>query len=320
SFASAPAKAPAKMRGPAPPTCTRRNLKDAVIMDQPPLCTEPGCRLPALFQAEQCRQHLPDPTRYQQKILSSLHDADGANLARVDLRQVEIMQARLAGATLTATILDGTVVEQTVLARANLHGISARGATFLEIDGTGMDASGAVLTATRWLHANLEDGRFVRAIWESAELDGVELARADLSYASLRQTAFSRCTLTESWFTEADLAEATLNGCDLSWAVLAGINGEGLSLQRAALFTTSFVGAFLDGADLTETWAEQARFSGAVLTGARLSGANLQRAIFREADLRGADLRQADLRGAIFERANLEGADLTGANLDGANM
>lgn len=289
-------------------------------MDTYPLCTANGCRLPALFQARHCRQHLPDAVLYHRLLPGLLREAAGANLARVDLRHAEIRDADLSGAILTGALLDGAQITGTTLTRATLRGASARGAVFCEIDAEGLDAEHAIFTATRWLHARLDDGLFAGSIWSSSQVRGVEFVRADFTGAVLRHTIFSQCTLTDAWLTLADLTEAEIDACDLSWAILAGARGESLSLQRSALGNVNGVGAFFDGAEFSEVQAAQARFSAATLTGARFTEADLSKAIFREADLRGADLRGADLHGAILERANLESATLAGTCLDNANL
>jgi len=113
------------------------------------LCNVDGCRLPALFGSEYCRQHLPEPARYFARLPGLLGSAQGANLTRVDLRHTELKEVELTGATLTAALLDGAQFSAGVLAGASLRGASARGANFTEMEAERLDASSAILTATR---------------------------------------------------------------------------------------------------------------------------------------------------------------------------
>ncbi|MEU9036487.1 pentapeptide repeat-containing protein [Streptomyces sp. NPDC048352] len=113
--------------------------------------------------------------------------------------------------------------------------------------------------------------------------------------------------------TELDFSGAVLDGADLSssWAYdakLAGARLVGTCFHRSHLN-----GADLSGADATGACFVRADLDDAVLRGTVLDGADLVRA-----DLYGADLRGASLRGARMLGAGLHGADLRGADLSGA--
>ncbi|MEN9203196.1 MAG: pentapeptide repeat-containing protein [Thermostichus sp. DG_1_6_bins_120] len=66
-----------------------------------------------------------------------------------------------------------------------------------------------------------------------ADLSGIHLAGADLSYAD---------------FSGANLTRSNLRGCDLSFADFRGANLSGADLRGCLLFGSNFQGADLEGA------------------------------------------------------------------------
>lgn len=95
---------------------------------------------------------------------------------------------------------------------------------------------------------------------------------------------------------KADLVGANLTGADLSRANLMGADLGKADLREAYLIRADLRGANLREANLRE----------ADLDSADLGGADLREADLREADLGGADLMGADLREANLMGANLE--------------
>ena len=125
-------------------------------------------------------------------------------------------------------------------------------------------------------------------------LDGMNLSRALIMKANLRDTSFIG----------ANLKAAHLEGASLFWAHLEGANLFGAHLEGAGLF-----GAHLQGADLIEAHLQGADLRWAYLEGAYLFGAHLEGADLIEAYLEGANLSgahlddQTDLEGAIYDDA-----------------
>jgi len=103
-----------------------------------------------------------------------------------------------------------------------------------------------------------------------------------------------------------DLSRANLRGANLR-----DTNLHGVDLRRANLGGAHLSGANLHGADLSG-----ADLSGADLSGANLHGVDLSGADLIGADLSGANLSGAFLSGAFLSRADLSGADLSGADLE----
>jgi len=116
---------------------------------------------------------------------------------------------------------------------------------------------------------------------QNKDLQGMNLASANLSHGSFQQSNFSG---------------ATLLGANLEYANLSAIIASRANLQSAHL--------------------AHAILSSANLNGGNLSRADLRFAVLANADLRGADLSGADLTLAVLNQANIEGAVFDGAILD----
>ena len=143
-----------------------------------------------------------------------------------------------------------------------------------------------------------------------ARLGYADLERVDLWKADLKGAFGERANLSEAILGEADLEKADLREADLSGAFLERAN-----LSGAVLRVANLKGGFLLSSKLSDT----------VLVGANLEGASLGLANLQRADLQKAYLEGANLEGAVLENANLEGvrlgeAKLKGADLMGANL
>jgi uncharacterized protein YjbI with pentapeptide repeats len=130
-----------------------------------------------------------------------------------------------------------------------------------------------------------------------AQLQFLNLSRADLYSANLTDAAIFNARLNNANFDSANLTDAIVDHADLTGAEFfdANLTGAVLShsdLAHASLFLASLHGAFLFFANLHDANLHGANLTGAYLTGANLTGANLT-------------------------GANLTGANLTGANLTG---
>jgi len=101
------------------------------------------------------------------------------------------------------------------------------------------------------------------------------------------------------------LAFANLTEVDLS-----GLDLRGIDLHQAQCLKTSFAGANLDGANLSQVMFIEGDF-----TKASLRGVKTERTMFIKTKLTAADLREAQLSQTTFMEADLTGADLTGARL-----
>ena len=109
---------------------------------------------------------------------------------------------------------------------------------------------------------------------------------------------------------------ARLEGLNLSKANLRKADFKLAQLQKANLKGADFSGADFSEADLTEANLEEADlsevdFSRANLTEANLVGSDLRRALLDRVNLALANLTQSNLNRAYFREANLTGADFS---------
>jgi hypothetical protein len=88
-----------------------------------------------------------------------------------------------------------------------------------------------------------DDGKLLgeRKVADGASLVAVELAGADLRWASMQRVDLRR----------ADLRGANFDGADVSWADFDGAKLAGASFRGARMLDTTFQGADLEGADFT---------------------------------------------------------------------
>ncbi|WP_228016729.1 pentapeptide repeat-containing protein [Synechocystis sp. LEGE 06083] len=100
---------------------------------------------------------------------------------------------------------------------------------------------------------------------------------------------------------------------DLAGGKFVGANLNGIDLSNSLLMDSNFRGAILTDSDLSNADLRRTNFRGADLSGAYLEAANLHQGDFRKsslavANLIGTDLRRADLRGATLQNVNFSGA------------
>jgi uncharacterized protein YjbI with pentapeptide repeats len=165
--------------------------------------------------------------------------------------------------------------------------------TYYRYDGQGVDLAGAKLSS-----ATLYDAKLT-----NVKLSGAKLRGADLSFATLTGAQLTNVKLSGANLTRADLTGAHVAGADVNGAKLKRAN-----LTRADLTGASLTDADFNGADLHDANLYSASLSGAKLAGANLAGANLTYADLTRADLTGANLTGANLTGACLRRSNLTGA------------
>ncbi len=155
--------------------------------------------------------------------------------------------------------------------------------------------------------------------WRSAalhelQLQGSDLAGADLRFTNLAASDLTRANLTGALLndsslrlvdlTEADLSDSLLDGADLLKATLTKADFRKARMRRCSLEQANAVDAVFILADLAEARLVMTDFSRATLTGADLTGANME-----WARLIGTDLTLTKLA-----EVRLENADLTNSN------
>jgi uncharacterized protein YjbI with pentapeptide repeats/CheY-like chemotaxis protein len=159
-------------------------------------------------------------------------------------------------------------------------------------DVAAFDVSAVVAEHVAWLKSKGVEGR-------RANLEGMDLAGADLSKAILANATLRRAELSD-----ADMAEARLDGADLRYAVMSAANLIGANLGVASLRHANLAIANLEGAMLRGTDLSGATFRGARLDGADFKGAMMVSTDLREADLSRVDnLTQAQIDKAVCDRS-----------------
>jgi len=141
----------------------------------------------------------------------------------------------------------------------------------------------------------LKSGKGAKADFRGADLQDVDLIKADL-----RLVDFSGATLRSARLYSADLRDAEFFSTDL----------RSTDLRRANLHSADMFRVNLNDSDL-----RRANLSNAFLEGSSFIGADLCRA-----NLRGADLTSANLDGANLHLSDLTGTDLSSANLGDAEL
>ncbi len=125
--------------------------------------------------------------------------------------------------------------------------------------------------------------------------------------------------LREANLQDADLRGVNLSGADLTYAFFNDANLSRANLANAKLIETNFVRANLRHANLTDLVVNGANFRDAKLHHAILTDSNLGAAFFVNSDLSKANLTSADLSHCSFIETNLEEANLTGCRIYGVS-
>ncbi|WP_437679783.1 DUF2169 family type VI secretion system accessory protein [Sorangium sp. So ce131] len=249
----------------------------------------------------------------------------GAKLARATLRQAVLFGADLREADLTDADLSLASLQDVWAERAVFRGAALERASFDGARLGGADLSGSRGEQTIFSRADMTGITARGAAWQATFLEGTTLERADLSQSSLTRCFISKCNAASATFAGATLTGTSFAGSDLSKAVFTGARGEMSAWMGATLTGTDLSLAVLTGSHFSEASAEGAIFFGANLRGARFYRANLARADFTRSNLFDADLNKALVPEVKFVDANLYDAkfyDTAGSDCDfrGANL
>ena len=227
---------------------------------------------------------------------ANIWDADfsGAALANADLRGVNLASAKLDSVGFVSSEGEATGRSRKVsLAGANLSGndlrrIDLRGIDLSAANSSGCNLAGSRLARMVFVLADVSEADLGGADLRRADFRGADLSNADLSHTRLLLAEFGpvegeggggsggpvatrlmganlgAAGLSGANFENADLSGATLASADLGTAEFLGADGKGTGQHRA----TTFLGASLRGADLSDLKLDQAITTGADMTGA----------------------------------------------------
>jgi uncharacterized protein YjbI with pentapeptide repeats len=180
-------------------------------------------------------------------------DLSGANLANASLVDANLTSATLSDASLTSTSLlnsvltdasfTGATLTSTDMSQATVSGADFKGTTLSKILYDGISANGtgtpaAVPASWRFVDGfllgptvDLEDNIQL----QNADLDGIDLAGAEISNTSLNSASLNAANLAGAIIQDTSVPNATLAGADLTGARLVNSDLTDASLSDANL-------------------------------------------------------------------------------------
>ena len=161
---------------------------------------------------------------------------------------------------------------------------------------------------SRWVFSLGKDGKL--ADFKNWKLDKFNLENENLPFAKLQFVSLRDAYLSGINFRQADLLRGSFVGAYLDDADLAGANLSGGDLSFSKCMGANFSDANLEGAN----------FEGADLSQTNFAKANLRCANFKGVNLLSAEMVDANIEGANFQGANLESTNFEGADLFKANF
>lgn len=151
----------------------------------------------------------------------------GINLRRCNFSELDFTEVNLAGADLSEVTCQFTSFRNADLRSANMSG-----ATFWE----GTDLTDADLSFANMSQLTVED-----AIFNRANMTGVDLRQAYIKAASFQAANLVKANLYDAWISSSDLQDANLASVDLSkmkqWTLnkVSGANFENIVTQSVSL-------------------------------------------------------------------------------------
>ncbi|MBE9160027.1 pentapeptide repeat-containing protein [Nodosilinea sp. LEGE 06152] len=180
------------------------------------------------------------------------------------------------------------------------------------------------LAGVVWRNAVLSGARFRKAKFFDPGADGrrdtFDDWITDFSGSDLTEVSLVAAQLRHVIFRSTSLLRANLSNSVAPYADFSGANASSAWFIAADIRSGIFDGAGLVGADFTDADLSQASLLEARLRQATLRSAKLTEADLTEADLSEANLSEADLRAANLRRTNLSYSRLQGADLSEANL
>lgn len=141
--------------------------------------------------------------------------------------------------------------------------------------------------------------------WLARDCEGWESMRANLSGADLSGLSMENARMSYGTFNRANLSGTNLNGADMSLASMAGVN-----LSRTQLYGTNMCGAYMIGANL-----DMASLKKVNMREANLNTASMKKCRVSETILYRASLQAACMDGSVFKNCKMCGADLSNTSL-----
>ncbi len=251
----------------------------------------------------------------------------GANLSGAKLRETNIGDANLTGVKIGAADLTGAIIEKSDCTGADFSGADFGG---IDVDDLDMD-SPILLASVSFANVKMTGANLSGVSAKSALFMEADISGANFSDASLEKATFIKTNLQNANFTGANLLKTTVvesnaDGANFSNAIIeeaamvkdTSLNGA--NFRKATVLRSNFRGTGLAGADFREAILDESDFSECDMKKANLDLADATRARFQKTDLTGATIAYANLTEGLLQKTILDDADLTGSNLFGAEF
>jgi uncharacterized protein YjbI with pentapeptide repeats len=151
---------------------------------------------------------------------------------------------------------------------------------------------------------------FSRTFLERANFSGLDLTRADVAFATLRNADLTDANLFRLLGREVDLGGSRLSRANLGEARLQGAKAQGAQFHDSKCVSARLENSDLSGAEFYRAEMQEAHLEEAILTGATFRGANLNNAYFAGATF-DDKARRTIAKGAVHWRdAHFDPADL----------
>lgn len=203
------------------------------------------------------------PVDFSAKDLSNL-DLAGVDFKHAKLKGALLFGTDLSGANLTGCDLEGAILDRATLTKTDFSNANLRSAR-IRRPSIFLDMTPVAAEAPSFRGANLES-TWLEGSFDYADFSDSHLAGARFGALNPRHSeSITGPALRGANFANADLKGVTLERADLSFADFSGAKLDGANLRSTDLSKTNFRGASLRGADLSSALPDNADWTGAVL-------------------------------------------------------
>jgi uncharacterized protein YjbI with pentapeptide repeats len=249
----------------------------------------------------------------------------GANLQRCTFKNADLSRAIFESADITGATFQLCAARDVNFFYCDMNSAKVTNCDFKRAFMKGSNALDVKIENVNFNYANIQYGKWDRAVIENAtfnyaDLEGVSLARAEMhkvqmQHAILDKAIINNCKLIECDLSNALMQDVKAKQAQLQGSILAGIEAKGIDFTEAELDElVNLEGANLENAILARVNAERVNF-----LRVNMAEIDAEFANFKDARLSDVNLRFANLERAILENTKASDIDLTGANLTDIN-
>jgi len=203
------------------------------------------------------------PIDFSAKDLSNL-DLAGVDFKHAKLKGAILFGTDLSGANLTGCDLEGAILDRATLTKTDFSNANLR-STRIRRPSIFLDMSPVAAEAPSFRGANLESA-WLEGSFDYADFSDAHLAGARFGALNPRHSeSITGPVLRGANFANANLKGVTLEKADLSFANFSGAKLDGANLRSTDLSRATFQGASLQGADLSAARSDSTDWTDAVL-------------------------------------------------------